>query len=332
MSVINRVLRGLDGQGAGGALPEGVRSVPVSVRRPVRRAWWLLLLIPVAGVVWYLARPPIKVAAPRPLVAEPAPAPVPAAEAPAAVAKALPAEAVKVSPPPPPASAPAKPAPAPGHGMKYASELALRTAPAPVSGQVVKAAREPSPRERAEAAYAKAVRLIEAGKPRDGLAAVDEALGLDPGHVAARQMAVALALEGGDKARAETLLREGMTLHPGERWFVRGLGQLSAQRGDYARAADILQAASSGADADYLGLYAGVAAKAGRPDAAVAAYREALRLNPEQGVWWLGLALALEGAGKGAEAGAAFERAARTRLSPELREFVEGKLAESARR
>jgi tetratricopeptide (TPR) repeat protein len=70
-------------------------------------------------------------------------------------------------------------------------------------------------------------------------------------------------------------------------------------------------------------LYASTQAKLGKPAEAALAYREALRLDSNQGNWWIGMAVALEKSNARADAGAAYQRALQTRLSGELREFAE---------
>jgi MSHA biogenesis protein MshN len=336
MSVINRVLRDLDGQGAVRPLPEGVRSVAAAGRRRRRRWPWLLALLPVFAVVAYLGLPAGTGDLPAPVPPQPAPPPVLPASMPATEpAPAVPPVPLAVAPAPapapaePPVAAPARSAPQPAARPEPRSP---RADAGTAAGQVVKAPRQPSPAEQAEAAYAGAVRLIEAGRQRDALARLEEALEYRPGHAAARQTAIALLLEGGQAAAAEAMLREGIVLHPDDAWFRRGLGQMLAGRADYPGALAALKPGLGQGDGEYFALYAGVLAKAGQPDAAAAAYREALQRVPDQGAWWLGLGIALERAGRRPEALAAYVRAGQAGLAPELREFVRAKQAELAPR
>lgn len=102
-----------------------------------------------------------------------------------------------------------------------------------------------------------------------------------------------------------------------------------AQRGELKAAADLLKAhAAAGASlAEYRGLHAAVLQRLTLHEAAVDEYRAALRLAPENAVWWMGLALSLEAQGRGREARSAYERARAGRLDAELAAFVDQKLA-----
>jgi len=59
---------------------------------------------------------------------------------------------------------------------------------------------------------------------------------------------------------------------------------------------------------------------------------EALRLDTNQGNWWIGMAVALEKSNARTDAGAAYQRVLQTRLSGELREFAEQKAKSLAER
>lgn len=199
--------------------------------------------------------------------------------------------------------------------------------------QVLKEIKPPTAQVQAEEAWRQASRLLEQGRNHDALERLESALRLDPAHVGARQSLVALLLGAGasaeSAARAELLLREGWVLHLNDPWYPRSLAQLQLQRGDAAQAAATLKAGlDQRVDAGNWGLYASTLAKLGKPAEAVQAYREALRLNPDQGNWWIGFAVALEQIGAKTDAGAAYQRALQARLSNALRDFAQQKARE----
>ena len=222
----------------------------------------------------------------------------------------------------------------PGEGRKAEAPLAVRLdtrLPEPRPAKVIKEIRPLTPREQADQAWRQAARLIEQGRGRDALDGLEAALRMDPGHDPARQTLIALSMEAGDTARCEALLREGMVLHANDPWYTRSLGQLYLQRGDTGQSAAILKAGlGKGVDAAYWGLYAGVLSKSGRHEEAAQAYREAARLNPGHGPWWIGLAVSLEQTGSRVDAATAYQRALQARLSPEIREFAVRKAGELA--
>lgn len=336
MSVINRVLKDLDRKGVAPASLAGVQAVH-SAAKPSRPRWpWLLLLPAGLAAAWWLWPPP----QPRP-------------EAPTAAQPARETEprlrmSDTLSGRPPPsvggreeAGATREPAAAPGPSNKEHERIGGSPTPAappvkldthlpePRQSKIIKEVRPPSLGEQADQAWRQAMRLVEMGRGRDALEGLESTLRLDPNHGPARQALIALSLETGDTARGETLLREGMQLHANDAWYNRGLGQLHLQRGDTRQSIAILKSGiGKGVDAGYWGLYAGVLAKSGLHEEAAQAYREAARLNPAHGPWWIGLAVSLEQIGQRPDAAAAYQRALQARLSPELREFAARKAGE----
>lgn len=345
MSVINRVLKDLDHQGNAAATPKGVQAVPVSAR-PTARPWpWLLagMAVLAAGAWWFWPAPTTsKPAAPGPIAAStPAPEPVPLPEPQLRLSGQLsspplpkPVAPRQESPQPeavaePTQAAPVKAAEATAPAMpSVAAKLDTRLPQTP-KPSVVKEMRPVSPQAQAETLWRQASRLVETGHGHDAVERLEAVLKLDPGHGAARQTLIALTLEMGGGERAEILLKQGLALHPGDPWYPRSLAQLHLQRGDYARAAEALKTGlGQNADAGYWGLYANTLAKLGRQDEAAPAYRQALRLDPAQGSWWIGLGVALERGERPGEAAEAYRHALQTPLSPELRAFASQKALE----
>lgn len=330
MSVINRVLKDLDGQGGTPNLPGGVQVVRSPLVSP-RRVWpWLLLPLLAAALWWGWPRQEIQ-APVLPSVLPPS-LPAPAAAPQLRMSEDLtvpaPSRGAETATPSFPRPEPTAPAmdrvalrdkvTAPPSAIKLDTRLPeLRPA------KVIKEPKPLSPAEQAEALWRQAARSIEQGRAREALEPLVAALKLEPGHAAARQSLVALYLETGDAARGEALLREGLELHPQDPWYNRSLAQAVLQRGDAVQAAALLKAGlGKGVDGAYWGLYAGVLNKAGQAAESIPAWREAARLNPQHGPWWIGLAVALDQAGQRQDAATAYQQALRTRLSAELREFA----------
>ena len=340
MSVINQVLKDLDRQGANTTMPHGVIAVEAERDTDSRRLAWLAggLGVVLAAAWWFWPT--------EPAVVSPTPTSLPASAAaspradpatpqlrlsrelaaapsntdqPGHENRRLAASSKVNLPAAAAAPAPRKPEPVPLPRMDTRlSEPAAR---------VLKETKPPTPEIQAEDAWRQAGRLLEQGRNHDARERLESALGLDPKHSAARQSLIALVLETGDRARAEVLLQEGQALHPQDAWYPRGMAQLHMQNGDYTQAAGILKTALAGhADAANWALYAGTLGKLGRQEEAARAYREALRLQPAQGNWWIGLAVALEQTGNRDDAGAAYQRALQTRLGAEMREFAQQKV------
>ncbi|MDD5390583.1 MAG: tetratricopeptide repeat protein [Gallionellaceae bacterium] len=356
MSVINRVLKDLDQKGTAPTPLSGVQAVQTSLT-PARPRWpWLFapLLggLALAWWFWPVARQenpaaPLAVADATPqlrlsetLSSPELPSPPEgegATVSTSATAQTAPPEPTKHEPTRElQRSAPAPAPPPEGEERKAEAAIASRLdthLPEPRQPKVVKDVHPQTPREQAEQAWRQAARLIEQGRGREALESLEAALRLDPNHGQARQTLIALSLEAGDMAhdvaRGETLLREGMQLHANDAWYNRALGQLYLQRGDLRQSVATLKAGlGKNPDAAYWGLYAGVLGKSGQPEEAAQAYREAARLNPNHGPWWIGLAVSLEQTGQRPDAAAAYQRALQTKLGAEVREFAAKKAAE----
>lgn len=337
MSVVNQMLLELDRRHAPAKdrhhLPPELRPLPAPPRTlpvsgPVLAGASAALLGAALFAVWLQSRPPAPdtavVLLPTPvaekimLPAGGTPVPAPASVLPpAAVAGVPPAEppasATQIAPSQPPT--PAAPTPSPvltaqaspalpplrpvvGNAQSGAAESPAAPAPLPVADLppplIEKAPPALTPRERADDVYRRALEDLELGRPAEAVLSLRQALREDARHVPARLALARLLVEQGDGQAAADLLRAG--------------------------------AAAGVENAEYHGLFAAVLQRSGRHEEAAAQYQAALRLMPGNGVWWMGLGLSLESAGRGPEARTAFQRAlALGNLSADLVAFVEQK-------
>jgi MSHA biogenesis protein MshN len=359
MSIINQVLKDLDRKGSETRAPSGVIAInqpeTATPRWPIMLVGGVALTLAAAWWFWPAAPdtapPPASVMPPPPPTAHELPLPTPQlrlsqqlsdiawkSEAPAGTEAARP-KALLASTMPPAQVAPQRNEPARAiisEPLKPRLDTRLPEITRPsveAQPRVIKQDKPPTPQVQAEEVWRQASRLLEQGRNHDARARLENVLQLDPAHTAARQILIARELETGDGANAESLLRDGLALHPNDAWYPRSLAQVHLQRGDYAQAAGILKTAlNKRADAANWALYASTVAKLGKPAESAQAYREALRLDPNQGNWWIGMAVALEKSNAKADAGAAYQRALQTRLSGELREFAEQKARSLAER
>ena len=358
MSLINKMLKDLDaraGQPGAAPLPADVRPVAAPERRgPVLRAALVggALLAVGAGVAGWktMQTAPAPTAAPAVLAA----APVPARSAvvvdmPAAapvqvvdVAPAMPAPEPEAAPEPAPAPAPTpEPAPAPPPAAKRVTPVAPAPAarPAPRTVAVAKTApavpatgRTDTPSQRAENAYRRALGVLEDGRVTEAIATLQAGLQIDPRHEAARQTLVGLLIEAGRPDDAMRQLQAALALDARQPALAMLLARLQLERGGPAIDTLMRTLPYAAGNGEYHAFLAGVLQREGRVHEAADHYQAALKRSPGNGVWWMGLGIALQADKRDAESRAAFMQAqAGGTLSPELQAFVERRLGQLGR-
>jgi MSHA biogenesis protein MshN len=336
MSLINKMLQDLDARGSqsGASLQAEIKPVMAAEPRlPVRQialGAGVLVLAMAAGAWWWIKKP--ATATPRPLaMGAPAAAPLP------------PATAV--------VTAPVVPLPAPKEDKVVAAPTAaepakhvVRTTPVaarprivpppkvqePVAPAVLPAAaggRNMNDGQRAERQYREAIGLLDEGRVSAAMEALEQTLKLNPRHEGARQSLVNLLIEGGRKDDAMQQLEQGLERDPAQAQMAMLLARLQIERGQSGVLTLMRSLPAVAGNADFHAFLAGALQREGRQREAVEQYALALRSNPEQGVWLMGMGISLQAEQRNAEARQAFLRARDSRtLTTPLQEFVERKL------
>ena len=346
MSIINQTLRALDArQPDPASQPVSLRPAALAKRR--RTGLWLVAAaLPLAGAgIWLVSRPAESLPQPRegvtqravmPQATIPTPSRMPASARPPhihASAKAQVTPVAAESRPKSPdlnagqnqsASAhPAKPSAVPP-----TTKVSIPTEKPPV---IRKEDSQPTAGEAAEERYRKALTLIQKDRENQARPLLEEALELSPGHVAARETLAALLSDAGQNQEAEAILRAGRALNPDHAWFALSLARLQAARGDTEDAAATLQSGigGRGVNTEYHATLAALLVRLKQYPDAAKQYEQALKLQPGQGTWWMGLGLSMEGQGKSDEARSAYRRALKAGNLPDrLEEFVRAKLVD----
>lgn len=182
---------------------------------------------------------------------------------------------------------------------------------------------------RAASAYHRALDLADEGRDTAALESAQDALRIDPQHAAARRLAASLALNLNRVDQAGAFIDEGLKVDPNdaELQYLRARALVVSGMNEQALAALQSQARPT---ADALGLKAGLLAHEGLYPQAARAYEQALREQPSNATWWLGLGVACDAQGQAVPARNAFNRArALGTLRNDLQAWVEQKLASS---
>lgn len=213
-----------------------------------------------------------------------------------------------------------------GGSVATAAPGQLRAAATP-GGAVTPASREPGAQAPATALFQRAQDKLAYGRVAEAIADLEAALDLDQRYLAARETLVGVLVESGRQADAMRHLRRALTMNPEQAGMAMLLARLQLEHG--SGALDTLEQSLPYAQSnpDYRAMLAGVLERAGRHREAAEHYRAAVQLQPANGVWWMGLGIALQAEQRNAEAKVAFQRAVESgRLAPDLQAFVERRL------
>lgn len=188
-----------------------------------------------------------------------------------------------------------------------------------------------SPQQRADADYRKGLQARQSGQTPEALAAFESALKLDKTHEQARMALAALLLDNGQRPAAEQVLQNGLLLKPPQLALAMALARIQIEGDDLPLAVQTLQnhLAQADANAEYQAFYAALLQRQQRHKEAVNHYQLALRLQPRNGVWYMGYAISLQALERKEDAQLAYRQALATQtLTPELSAFVQQKLQE----
>jgi MSHA biogenesis protein MshN len=358
MSLINQMLQELDARqsdaSGSGHFGSSVRTVPE--RRGVHPAWWVVLALALAlgGVVtWLLLRPPVSEAAgslPLKLEAEatkpttiPELPPVAPAgivpEAPLAFPPSAIVEPVAPSPPvidsnvmvPEQSASPQLPSKEPrsaaAPAMPIAPAAALPESEAPI--QVRKEVKEMSPQQLAENEFRRALMSLQQERSAEAIERLERSLKLDPRHVGARQTLIGLLLDSKRRDEAILAAREGLQLDVRLPGLAMIFARLQMESDTLDAAIETLQKTLPYAEdrADYHAFFAALLQRDQQHGKAADHYLLALRQEPQNGVWWMGLGISLQAEQRTADAKEAYTRAKEAgNLSAELLSFIERRL------
>lgn len=182
--------------------------------------------------------------------------------------------------------------------------------------------------EQAQQAFEQGATALRQEQPRRAESLLREALALQPGHSEARLALASLQLRLQRPDEALALLAAGLALDPQSVELARLRGHLLLQQDRLQEARRVLETAAPGASqrADYQALLGTLYQRLGEHEQAVNHYRQALGLQPDQGLWWMGLGVSLEQTHQGSAAREAFRTALGYPLSPALQQYIQARL------
>ncbi len=189
--------------------------------------------------------------------------------------------------------------------------------------------------ERAETSYQSAVRQLKDGYFSLALQSLEDSLRHDSKHVVARDLLANLLIRNQRMDEALAVLSDGIKIYPYQLEFIQLYARVLAEKGLVEPALEVLERISPDVTTqpDYHALRATLYQQSGRYDNAIKIYQDVLRVKPDKGRWWMGLALSLESKGKKKSALRAYRNAILTSdLNYRMKSFAEQKARELEQR
>ena len=197
------------------------------------------------------------------------------------------------------------------------------------TNSIKKVFRTLSKSEKMHRQYQNAIGLVHEGKIEEGVEALTKFINKHPQIEVARQELVMLEMEQHHYAKARDLLLEGMKREPKNIHFPQLLAQILMAQGKAKSALSVLlrSAPSISKDPQYHALIAAAYKDSGHYVEAASTYSALLKIQPDNGLWWLGLGLCMEQLEKYNAAISAYQKASEAKiLKAYLRAFVDSRL------
>ena len=189
--------------------------------------------------------------------------------------------------------------------------------------------------EKAEISYQSAVRQLKDGYFSLALQSLEECLRHDGKHVTARDLLANLLVRNQRMDEALAVLSDGIEIYPYQLEFIQLYARVLAEKGLLEPALEVMERISPDVttQSDYHALRATLYQQLGNYDNAIKIYQDVLRVKPDKGRWWMGLALSLESKGDQKSALKGYRNATLTSdLNYRMKSFAEQKVRELERR
>ncbi len=197
------------------------------------------------------------------------------------------------------------------------------------SGEMTRVAKPLTAQEQLRIDYETALNDLKQNNVAAAMAKMHVILEKDPAYLAARGDLMTLYFEKGDYQNVQSLLNKGLQQDPYYPPFVMMQARLFMLQKDNDQARLIMKSIRPDLD-EYPDFYATLGSleqQLGNYQMSAQIYLELIRVEPEQGRWWLGYGLALEALGKRNVALQAYEKSIATNSLPiDLEAYVKGRI------
>jgi MSHA biogenesis protein MshN len=188
-----------------------------------------------------------------------------------------------------------------------------------------------SPQQQLEQRYQQIQQLLVNDNIKKAITQLHLFVGDFPESFQARETLVALLIKEKDLQRANNVLMVGMNKNPNHAPFIKLKSHILVEQGRIDAAISLLQKSTAlfTEDTEYFALLAVLYQEQGQFIKAARIYNQLTKIEPQKTIWWVGLGMALENAGKKNAAKEAYQRAYNSsETTPDLVKFLAGKIKE----
>jgi len=185
------------------------------------------------------------------------------------------------------------------------------------------------PEQKAELSYQNGYDHLRAQRHRQAEQSLQQALVAESGHIKARELLSGIYIKQGRWIEASELLREGLTYSPEHLTFSKLYARALMQLNQDAQAIAVLKkyAPAVKSDPNYFAILAALYQRQNQHGHAADLYARLVSVNPNKGVWWVGLGISLEATGRKQDALQAYGHARKTgNLHNEVARFTDNRL------
>jgi MSHA biogenesis protein MshN len=185
------------------------------------------------------------------------------------------------------------------------------------------------PEQKAELSYQNGYDHLRSQRHRQAEQSLRTALVAESGHIKARELLSGIYIKQGRWIEASELLREGLTYSPEHLTFSKLYARALMQLNQDAQAIAVLKkyAPAVKSDPNYFAILAALYQRQNQHGHAADLYAKLVSVNPNKGVWWVGLGISLEATGRKQDALQAYGHARKTgNLHNEVARFTDNRL------
>jgi MSHA biogenesis protein MshN len=183
--------------------------------------------------------------------------------------------------------------------------------------------------QKAELAYQDGYDHLRAQRHRQAEQALRQALAQQASHIKARELLSGVYIKQGRWIEASELLKEGLSVSPSHITFAKLYARALMQLNRDQQAIRVLEqhAPAMQSDPSYFAILAALHQRQSQHQQAADVYARLVGINPQNGVWWVGLGISLEALNRSQDATRAYQHARKTgNLHQEVAKFTNNRL------